>query len=176
MPNLEFTGVTLQNGTTCMRSREHRLQTALHTQTDPRAPLKCSAHAHCCAGGRAIFASGSPCNDVEYEGRIISSSQGELCLYMQSTLPSSACLLPLPFLYPMFQVVSHWHLPFDRTCSNVTDGHRWEFDRAPSCQLRLCPFLQQTISTSSPAWRWVLTSEQQRCTPQLLPSPFKSRC
>ena len=27
------------------------------------------------AGGRAIFASGSPCDDVQYEGRTISSSQ-----------------------------------------------------------------------------------------------------
>ena len=110
-----------------MQSREHRPQSALHTQTDPRAPLRGSAHAHCCAGGRAIFASGSPCDDVEYEGRIISSSQGELCLYVNSNLPLSACLIPLPFLYPVFQVVLHWHLRRNRKCSNVTDGHTWGF-------------------------------------------------
>jgi len=44
--------------------------------SNPTSRSECSAEtAQRCTGGRAIFASGSPFNDVEHEGQVIASSQ-----------------------------------------------------------------------------------------------------
>jgi len=44
--------------------------------SNPTSRSECSAEtAQRCTGGRAIFASGSPFNDVEHEGKVIASSQ-----------------------------------------------------------------------------------------------------
>ena len=44
--------------------------------SNPTSRSECSADtAQKCTGGRAIFASGSPFNDVTHEGKVIASSQ-----------------------------------------------------------------------------------------------------